>query len=95
LPYWTIQHELTVDCSLILREERILIPGKLRSEIPSQLKASHLGIEKTKQQARIIVQWTSHNADIERMVQRCYIYQNFKESNQKESLISTKIPLLP
>ncbi|KAK2721922.1 hypothetical protein QYM36_002479 [Artemia franciscana] len=43
----------------------------------------------------MIIYWPNLNADIESMIQRYPACQNFRDSDQKESLISTQISLLP
>ena len=95
LAFWNIQHELSVHDGLLLKGQRIIIPHTLRTNILHQLHHAHLGIDKTKMRARMIVYWPKMNADIERFVQNCEICSKFAANNQKEPLRSSQIPSIP
>ncbi|KAK2704195.1 hypothetical protein QYM36_017493 [Artemia franciscana] len=62
---WNIKDELAIHDGLVLKGQRIVVPHPLRTNIIHQLHSAHLGIDKTKQRARMIVYWPGMNADIE------------------------------
>ena len=61
--FWNIQHELSTIRGIIFKGERLVIPKALQPDMLKQLFATHLGIEKTKQRAQMLVYWPSMNTD--------------------------------
>ena len=47
-PFWEVRHELSCKNGLLLRGERLVIPGSLRKNVLSIAHEAHLGITKTK-----------------------------------------------
>ena len=95
LAYWNLQHELSYMNGIIFKGERIVIPRKMRPQILKQLHVSHLGMEKTKQRARMLVYWPKMNGDIETLITNCPTCQKHSRNNQKEPLMNSQIPLGP
>ncbi|KAK2705599.1 hypothetical protein QYM36_015852 [Artemia franciscana] len=95
LAYWNLQHELSYMNGIIFKGERIVIPRKMRPQILQQLHVSHLGMEKTKQCARMLVYWPKMNGDIKRQITNCPTCQKHSCNNQKEPLMNSQIQLVP
>ena len=79
-PFWNIRHELTVVDEIIMKGDRLVIPRNSRKDILSCIHSAHLGIEKTKQRARVIVFWPGMTKNIEEFIKPCHecsIIRNF------------------
>ena len=59
--YWNTHYELLIANSIVLKGDKIVILATMCREILQQLHHSHMGMEKTKQQARSIVYWPGIN----------------------------------
>ena len=95
LAYWTFKDDLSVVDNLILKENKILIPSKLRSKLLNNLHSAHLGINKTIRLARDMYFWPGFSNDIKSKVGSCEICNSFKNVQAKEPLIPTDVPDLP
>ena len=73
--------------------EALIIPLEMRLVILSILHESHLGIEKTRAQARNILYWPGMSQDIEHAVKSCSTCAEFSRRQQKEPMIPHEIPL--
>lgn len=60
-----------------------------------KIHESHLGIVKCKERARDILYWPHMSSDIEEMVSQCAIYNENRNSNPREPLLSQPIPDRP
>ena len=87
-PFWNIQHKLSTNKGIIFKGKRLVIPKILQPDILRQLHAAHLGVEKAKQRARMLVYWPGQNADIEQYVRSCQTCARNMPSNQREPMIS-------
>ena len=56
-PYYNYRQELSVIDGIILKDNRIVVPVKLRNEMKKILHSGHLGIVKTKGRARDTLYW--------------------------------------
>ena len=77
-----------------MKGDHLVIPN-LRKDIFSCIHSLHLGIEKTKQQACIIVFWPEMTKDIEEFIKHCHACSINQNSNQKEPLMPRNIHHLP
>lgn len=75
----------------MLRGNRIVIPGSLRSRILSLAHEGHLGIVRTKQNLRSKVFWPGLDADAEKLCKSCHGCQIISKSNHVEPLRTTKL----
>lgn len=92
LPY---QEELSTHNGIVYRNDRILVPRKLRSSILQKLHQSHSGIEATMKLARDTVFWPGLNDQIRRTVQQCEICAKFSASQPVQPMQSHQIPCYP
>ncbi len=64
----------------------------MRREIRDQLHQGHQGIEKCKNRARQAVYWPGINYELAVLVSQCSTYLNYRNRQQKETLIQHKVP---
>ena len=70
-PYYSLRDELTVVNNLILKSNKIVIPSSLINEMKQILHTGHLGIERTKSNARSTMYWPNIDKDINEMISNC------------------------
>nr|XP_012146541.1 PREDICTED: uncharacterized protein K02A2.6-like [Megachile rotundata] len=63
--------EFSICNDVILRNDKVVVPEKLRGKILRELHWGHFGIVKMKSLARKLVWWPSINKDIENLVRNC------------------------
>ena len=85
LPFWGVRHELCINDEIIFKGDRIVVPACLRTDTLKQLHASHLGVEKTKQRARMLIYWPRLNTDIENLIVSCYKCQKQQQESAKRA----------
>ena len=81
--YWPYRDEFSIINGVIFKNDRVVIPKKLRSEMLKQLHISHMRIEKTKLRARESMFWPGGNSEIEDMVKWCNICIKIKGNKKK------------
>ena len=91
-PFFNIRNELNTIEGLVLKGSRIVIPRSLIADIKKQLHVGHLGIQRTKNNARSCVYWPCIDADITDMIESCSSCQHHRNRQQKETLIPHDIP---
>ena len=91
-PFFNIRDELNTVEGLILKGSRIVIPKSLIADIKKQLHVGHLGIMRTKDNARNSVYWPCIDADINNMIESCASCQHHRNKQQKETLIPHEVP---
>ena len=90
--YYNLRNELTVVNNLILKGNKIVIPSTLIKEMKQILHTGHLGIERTKSNARSTMYWPNINNDINGMISNCIACQKYRNLNPREPLLSHEIP---
>ncbi|XP_047987077.1 uncharacterized protein K02A2.6-like isoform X1 [Leguminivora glycinivorella] len=95
LPYWNIRDEIHVIDEILFKNQSVIIPKSMRSEILNILHEGHMGIEKTKNLARGLVFWPNIYHDIEMKVRQCETCMMFSPNKTKETLLSHEQPSLP
>ena len=63
--YWDRRDEISKIHGILLKNERIIIPNSLRTEMLKKIHAGHMGIEKSKKRARDILYWPGMNGQSE------------------------------
>ena len=69
---WQIKDSFYVQEGVILYQDRIFVPQKLRHALLKTLHAAHQGISAMEQRARAIVYWPGLSADIQRLRETCF-----------------------
>ena len=93
-PFLQIKEELCLKAGIVLRNERILIPHKLRHRILSLGHEAHLGVKKTKALLRTKVWWPGIGADVENFTKTCTPCISTQPLNRPEPLKMTVMPPL-
>lgn len=75
--FGTYRDELTLHNGVLFKNQRLIIPKALRTEVTSRIHSSHLGIEAAYGKARDLVSWPSMNAEIKEAVTNCSICAEF------------------
>ncbi|XP_029657086.1 uncharacterized protein K02A2.6-like [Octopus sinensis] len=93
--YWAIHDDISVENGILMAGSRIIIPKSIQKEILDKIHQGHLGMEKCKLRAKSAVYWVGMYKDIEKTVSTCHICQKYRNSQQKEEMISSDIPRRP
>ena len=93
--YYNIRDEMTVQDGLVFKDERVLIPLSLRSEIKRAIHSSHKGIDGCLRRARECVFWPGMSADIREYVSTCETCCKFSTEQPKETLMQHNVPDRP
>ncbi|XP_029648387.1 uncharacterized protein K02A2.6-like [Octopus sinensis] len=93
--YWAIHDDISVENGILMAGSRIIIPKSMQKEILNKIHQGHLGMEKCKLRAKSAVYWVGMYKDIEKTVSTCHICQKYRNSQQKEKMISSDIPRRP
>ena len=93
--YWPIRGEITSIDGILYYNSRIVIPMSLRQEMLRKVHETHLGMDKCKSRARLVVYWPSMCQEINDMIAECSVCAKFRKANQREPLIPHEIPALP
>ena len=91
-PYYTVRDELTAQDGILFKGLRCIIPVSLRPKICERLHGAHTGVEGCLRRARETVYWPSMNADLQDYIAKCDVCSTYQNDQQKEPLISHKIP---
>ena len=91
-PYHSFRDELSVQDGLIIKQDRVVIPFSMRSEIKQLLHSTHSGIDACLKRARECLYWPGMTGDIKQYISACEICQSYQSSNQPESLQPHELP---
>ena len=94
-PYWSVRHELTIHDGLLFKQDRVVIPSSLRSNILRKLHTAHRGTEFTLRHARSCVFWPGINSQIEDMCKNCTTCVQHVRQHPREPLKPYPVPTLP
>src|SRR5258705_6414210 len=95
IPYWSVRDELHESQGIILRNDVIVIPTKLRHDMLSRLHVTHQGIVNTKERARRHMYWPRMYREIDEMIQLCAICAQAQAANKPEPYIPHPVPNKP
>ena len=84
--YKGVWSDLSVECNVIVFNERIVIPESLRSNVLDILHLSHPGVSKSREKARHFVYWPNIDRDIAQYVQKCKQCMSLLPAQQREPL---------
>ena len=89
-PYWDNRDELAVMGGVIYRGMRIVVPPSMRQEILELIHEAHLGIVKSKQQAREALYWLGMSSQVEEKIKDCSICHDYAPAQPKEPMIPSQ-----
>ncbi|CAK1597865.1 unnamed protein product [Parnassius mnemosyne] len=80
---------------VIFRDNVVLVPRSLRTDMLNIVHEGHLGIDRCKRRARQVIFWPGMSRDIEMYVKRCAVCRESSNAPTKEPMIPVEIPDLP
>ena len=86
--YWSLRDEITAHEGLLYKAHQMLVPAKMRSYVKDKVHTGHLGIVKCKERAKTYFYWPGMASQIEQMVYKCDICQEFRNKQPSETNIS-------
>lgn len=92
---YKLKNDIHVQNDVIYKNDKIVIPKPLRSDILNNIHTGHLGINKCKKRARSVVYWPGMSKDIDVKIGNCKVCQQYQPANVKEPMLSHDIPNLP
>ena len=93
--YFGFREELAIVNGLIVKGHQVVIPSQLCDEALKLLHSSHMGIVKTKDQARTSFFWPNMNQEIEVHLLECHPCATFQEKWSKETLLNDPMSNVP
>ncbi|UYV81197.1 K02A2.6-like, partial [Cordylochernes scorpioides] len=93
--YCNFREELTVQDGIILKNDRIVIPNKLRAEMIMKTHQGYIGINSSMRRARDNIFWPGMNAQIGQEIENCSICLSNSQNQVREPMKSHKIPNYP
>ena len=94
-PYFTHRSDISYHEGLLLKDQRIIVPSALRSEMKSILHQGHLGIENCKKRARQALFWPLVNKELKDMISKCPTCLTYRNRQPSETPIKPEIPNYP
>jgi transposase InsO family protein len=94
-PYYERRNELSFERKILLCQNRIVIPEKLRKNVLTELHLAHFGISSMRHQASATVWWPKINADIEQFVKECKSCQKFQNMVPQNPILPWPTPDAP
>lgn len=94
-PYHSCRLELSVENGCIMRGHKVVIPESLRERVLSELHSSHMGIVKTKAEARARFWFPGIDAALERLVGSCTQCAQLRASPPRARMSPWKFPPRP
>ena len=94
-PYVTFVDELSVVDGVLLKGQRVVVPGSMKTQMLTLIHEGHLGIEKCKRRARDILYWPNMNKDVYETVSRCDVCQEYRYAQPKQPLTMHERPDRP
>ena len=85
-PYATFIEELSVVDGVLLKGQRVVVPGSMKTQMLTLFHEGHLGIEKCKRRARDILYWPNMNKDVYETVSRCDVCREYRYSATEATL---------
>lgn len=91
--FYDVQHELSDQNGILLREERVVVPAILQRQIMNIAHEGHLGITLTKRRIRQDYWWPSMDSHIESIVRECISCATSDKSQKTYNAPLTPVPL--
>lgn len=94
-PYFLCRSQLSYENGCLMRGHKVVIPEKLRPMILSELHSSHIGIVKTKAEARSRFWYPGIDAALETMISSCDVCNQLRPTPPRAPLASWQHPPKP
>lgn len=93
--YWNFREELTLHNGVLFKNQRIIIPHSLRSEMIARLRSSHLGTEACPRKARDRIFFPDMTTQIKEAVAKCEVCAEYQTANPQQPMQTHKNPERP
>lgn len=95
--FWNYRNEVSEANGILLKQDRIIIPLKMKKEMLRKNKKhkSHIGMERCKSRARDIIFWPRMNEHIEAVGFKCGTCQEQQCSNPNVPMWQSPLPTRP
>ena len=93
--YWNYKEELTVQDGVLFKGMKVIVPTSMRPQMIARVHSSHLGPDACVRRARNVLFWPGMVGQIKDQVQCCEVCNDFLARQQKEPLMTHKIPETP
>ena len=94
-PYLTFNDELSEINGIIYKGNCIVVPYSRRKLMLQKIQYEHFGIEKCKRLARQLLYWPGMSKQINDLVEKCDLCDQYQNANAKEPMISKQVPQNP
>lgn len=94
IPYWKVRNHLSVYSGILLYDDRIVVPSKLRASVLQRLHEGHQGKERCRARLRVSVWWPKANQQLSDLVDQCDECAKVA-TKRREPLLSTRLPQYP
>lgn len=94
-PYYLCRTQLSHENDCVMRGHKVVIPESLRTKLVNELHNSHLGIVKTKAEARSRFWFPGVDAALEAMINSCVICQQLRPSPPRAPIAPWRYPPVP
>ena len=95
LSMFPFRNELSQVDGILVKDDRIVVPYKMRKEILERIHEGHFGITKCKERARQSVWWPDINQQIKEMGAKCQHCLEKRPTQRKEPLLPSALPDRP
>lgn len=93
--YWPYRDELTTEDGILLKGTRVIIPKDIKGTYLKKIHEAHQGVVKCQLRAKSCVYWHQINQDIEDLVKKCPVCQEYGNSQAPEPLMPHEVPTRP
>ena len=83
--YWSLRDEITVHQGIVYKAQQMIVPTTMREYVKDKIHMGHLGIGKCKARAKTYFYWPGMAREIEQLVYRCGICQEFRNRQPMET----------
>ena len=90
--FWNYKEELTVQDGVLYKGMKVIVPTSMRPQMIARVHSSHLGPDACARRARAVLFWPGMISRIKEQVQSCEVCNDFLARQQKEPLMTHKIP---
>ncbi|XP_063358759.1 uncharacterized protein K02A2.6-like [Cydia amplana] len=91
-PFFLCRTQLSIENGCVMRGHKVVIPERLRGKVLSELHTSHLGIVKTKAEARSRLWFPGIDETIEKMIGSCDVCIQLRPSPARVPLAHWDLP---
>ena len=83
--YWSLRDEITIHQGIIYKAQQMIVPTTMREYVKEKVHMGHLGIVKCKARAKTYFYWPGMAREIEQVVYRCGICQEYRNRQPMET----------